>query len=112
MVRRSFTAVLERNSTFTSDFATEPYEAAWASEARLFVRVLGLSGKGVELKVSAEVSPDGLFWCEEGGPPLSIRQPGLYSAAYRNFGHWLRFQGKLAGEQASVQVLIYLALKE
>ena len=40
-LRRSYTAVVERNALWQGDFATEPYEAAWASEAIFFVRALG-----------------------------------------------------------------------
>jgi hypothetical protein len=112
MVRRSFTAVLERNATFTDDFATEPYETGWASEARWFIRVLEMSGTDVRLTIDPQISPDGLFWCSEGTPPLVIREPGLYSFPLRDFGHWLRLQGRLVGVDPSVKVLIYLALKE
>jgi hypothetical protein len=107
MLRRSLTAVLEKNSTFEGDFQTEPYEAAWASEARWFVRVFELEGR---LSAEAEVSPDGLEWCPEGGARLvGIEAPGLYSFALRDFGHWLRLDAKLQGK-ARVQIL--LALKE
>ena len=76
MVRRSFTAVIEKNSTFTEPFETEPYETGWATEARWFLRVMQLRGT---LAVTPQVSPDGLFWCDEGRAPLSIAAPGLYS---------------------------------
>jgi hypothetical protein len=39
-MRQSFTAVVERNVTWQGEFAVEPYEAAWATEAIYFVRVL------------------------------------------------------------------------
>ncbi|MCC6860058.1 MAG: hypothetical protein IT158_15930 [Bryobacterales bacterium] len=112
MVRRSFTAVLEKNTTFTSDFSTEPYEAGWAAEARWFIRVLEMEGSETVLRVTPQISPDGLFWCEEGSAPLLISKPGLYSFALREFGHWLRLDARLAGAGAQVKVLIYLALKE
>lgn len=107
MVRRSFTAVLEKNAVFTGDFETEPYEAAWATEARWFVRVLEAAGSA---KVTAQISPDGLLWCDEGAPALDIAKPGLHSCALRDFGHWLRLRGEVAG--GNVKVMIYLALKE
>ena len=47
MVRRSFTAVLERNIRINGPFTTEPYEVAWATEARLFVRILEMSADTV-----------------------------------------------------------------
>ena len=109
MVRRSFTAVIEKNSTFTGPFETEPYETGWATEARWFIRVLGLSGG---LRVVPQVSPDGLFWCDEGRAALEIERPGLYSFPLRDFGHWLRLRATPAGPEASVKLMIHLALKE
>ena len=106
MLRRSLTAVLEKNSTFESDFETEPYEVAWASEARWFLRIFEISGT---LRVYAQVSPDGLEWCAEGSPALEIREKGLYSFSLRDFGHWLRIAAKLEGR---IRLQILLALKE
>ena len=112
-MRKSFTAVLEKNTTFTSDFATEPYETNWASEALWFIRVLDMSGNDVTLSVCPQISPDGLVWCDkEGTEPLVIREIGLYSFALGDFGHWLRLKCDLNGINPVVKVLIYLALKE
>jgi hypothetical protein len=109
MVRRSFTAVIEKNTAFSGPFETEPYETGWAGEARWFVRVLELRGV---LAVTPQVSPDGLFWCDEGRAPLVIESPGLYSFALRDFGCWLRLRGSLDGENPQAKVMIQLALKE
>ena len=112
MVRRSFTAVIEKNTTWESDFDTEPYEAAWASEARWFIRVLDIGGTGAALTVAPQVSPDGLFWCDEGHEPLAMSACGLYSIALRDFGGWLRLRAQVKGQNSSIKVMIYLALKE
>jgi len=112
MVKRSFAAVIEKNSTFTSDFNTEPYEAAWAAEARWFIRVLELKGTGTSFSVVPQISPDGLIWCDEGREMLVMSAPGLYSFALRDFGHWLRLRAHLAGENPSVKLFISVALKE
>lgn len=109
MVRRSFTAVIEKNTTFTTGFETEPYETAWATEARWFIRAIDLQGV---LTVAPQISPDGLFWCDEGTPPLAIDRPGLYSFPLRDFGGWLRLRATLAGDGAKTKVMIHLALKE
>jgi hypothetical protein len=106
MLRRSLTAVLEKNSSFESDFETEPYEVAWASEARWFLRIFEIDGA---LQFHAQVSPDGLEWCAEGSPALEVREKGLYSFPLRDFGHWIRLAAKLEG-RARLQIL--LALKE
>lgn len=126
MLHRSFTAVVERNTTFAESFITEPYETGWAKEARWFVRVLGLS-PGARLSLLTQLSPDGLFWCDAEGPGLTIAAPGTYTLGTPgNFGHWLALKGELtqaaaeaeggdglaeAGEPR-VKLIIYLALKE
>lgn len=111
-MRKSFTAVVERNVTFTESFATEPYECGWASEARWFVRSLEVSGDEVALSIYPQISPDGLHWCDEGSAPLTVRAPGLVSLKLRDFGQWLRLRGELTGRDPSVKVIVYLALKE
>lgn len=111
-MRTSFTAVIEQGNRYTADFATEPYEVAWASEARWFVRVLELIGRATRLTLHPEISPDGLVWCAEGSAPLTFTEPGLASLPLREFGHWLRLRAELSGDDAAVKVLIYLALKE
>lgn len=111
MLRRSFTAVLEKNSTFCDDFVTEPYEAGWAREARWFVNVLEAEGNPT-LRLLPQISPDGLHWCDEGSDPLVIQGCGLGSLPLATFGSWLRLRAELRSPPARVRVLIYLALKE
>lgn len=110
MLRRSFTAVLEKGSTFDADFSTEPYEAGWALEARWFVRVLR-ADEGVELVLVPQVSPDGSTWCDAGEESIRLDGVGLASLPMRNFGSWLRLDAKLAGKSGSATLVIYLALK-
>ncbi len=111
-MRQSFTGVLERNATFTPDFATEPYEADWAGEARWFIRVLERRGEGVALRDFAQVSPDGVHWCDQDGLSMVIRDEGLASFAVRDFGGWLRLRCVLAGDDPAVKLTITMALKE
>ena len=56
------------------------------------------------LTVTPQISPDGLFWCNEGREPLLIREPGMYSLALREFGGWLRLHGEVTGDQATTKV--------
>ncbi len=112
MLRRSFTAVIEKNTTWTSDFETEPYEVGWAGECRWFIRVMKMDGADAALTVTAQISPDGLFWCDEGHPPVVISKPGLYSFPLRDFGNWLRLRAAVNGLNASVKVMMYLVMKE
>ena len=111
MLRRSFTAVLEKGTTFDVDFETEPYEGGWASEARWFVQILkGEAGAGLE--AFPQVSPDGAVWCDEGTGPIRLEGTGMASAGLRSFGSWLRLRVRLVGNRRPVTVLIHLALKE
>ena len=111
-MRRSHTAVVERNTTFDSDFATEPYECAWAGEARWFIRIMEMSGPMTRLSAWVQVSPDGLNWCGEGSLFPEMREAGLYTRPLRDFGGWLRLDCKVRGPGAMVKVLITLVLKE
>jgi hypothetical protein len=110
-MRKSFTAVIERNTIIASDLDTEPYECAWASEARWFIRVLEMN-VGSRMLARAQISPDGLFWMDEGTEFPEIREPGLYSTKLREFGGWLRLHCEIGGNDSSAKVLIYLVLKE
>lgn len=129
MLRRFHTAVLEKNETCEHGFDTEPMECGWASEATWFVRVTELTS-GTEFRAQAQVSPDGLDWCDKeslvlrdrGRSPsaelvrvtdLRARGPGLYQLELRHFGGWLRLRCDLSGGDAPrVKLTIYLALKE
>lgn len=117
-IRQSFTAVLERNSTFQKDFATEPYEAGWATEARWFVRVLSSDGQNTELVLTPQLSPDGILWCDDDDAsriiirPENEDAPELYSLGMTNFGQWLRLRGAVTGNEPSITLIIYLSLKE
>jgi hypothetical protein len=118
-MRESFTAVLERNRTLAGEFATEPYEVAWAAEARWFVRTLERTGAGTRMRVTTQVSPDGLHWCdldderEVSGDLATWESSGC--------GGWLRLKGSVdggagsgddvPGDGAAAKVMIYLALK-
>lgn len=107
-MQQSQTAVLERNTTFTSAFATEPFEVAWAVEARWFVQVL--EHEGPELKVWTQVSPDGLTWVDS-EETTTIKPEGLTTWVSREFGHWIRIRGQFASAGGRTKVRIYLALK-
>ena len=62
------------------------------------------------LTLTPQVSPDGLFWCDEGAAPLVIEGVDMASLPLREFGGWLRLDAKLT-RGARIKVLIYLALK-
>ena len=111
MLRRFHTAVLEKNETYGEDFDTEPMECGWAGEATWFLRVVELDA-GTTFRVRAQVSPDGLGWCDKEGAALAVPGSGLYQLEVRHFGGWLRLRCDVRGDSPCVKLTIYLALKE
>ena len=118
-VRRSYTAIVERNVLWQGEFATEPYEAAWASEAIFFVRALGdvspktlqdlLEGSGV---ARVQISADGIHWVNEGTVlNLPAQKDAVRFCKVSHFGGWLRLVGDMR-EDRTITVLVSLALKE
>lgn len=106
----SYTAVVERNETWTGPFASEPYEAAWAREAIFFVRALNVrSSAPIEARV--QISPDGMHWCDEGTRfSLPASADEVTFARVSHFGGWLRIVGDVP-DGASITVIVYLTLK-
>ncbi len=110
MPRQVYTAVVERNVTWAGAFATEPYEAGWAGEALIFIRVL--SGGVSQQSAAVQVSPDGIRWLDEGTRiPLPAQRDGLTMARVTHFGNWLRLAGKLPPGQFCT-VMVYFVLKD
>ena len=110
-VRRSYTATVERNVLWKDEFATEPYEAAWASEAIFYVRALAVS-PDFSGSARVQISPDGIHWADEGASfDLPIKDNEVTFCKVAHFGGWLRLYGTL-DDEASITVLVSLALKE
>ncbi|MDE2857936.1 MAG: hypothetical protein OXN94_08815 [Chloroflexota bacterium] len=111
-VRRSYTAIVERNVLWQGDFASEPYEAAWASEAIFFVRALDLSPDFEGGLASVQISADGIYWADEGTTfELPRKTDAVTFCKVTHFGGFLRLQGHIAPGD-SIKVLVSLALKE
>lgn len=110
-MRQSQTAVLERYRVLRGEFATEPYEAGWAGEARWFAQVLE-ARPNTRLVLTTQISPDGLHWCDAECPPVVAEGEGIVSWPVREFGQWLRIRGSVEGDEGSAKVSIYLTLKE
>jgi len=108
-LRRSHTAVVERNIIWSGRFETEPYEAAWATEAIFFVRIL--EGSGPVAIARVQISPDGMHWCDEG---TTIELPAEGEVTFgrvSRFGTYLRICGRLE-EGDERKVIVYVMLKE
>jgi hypothetical protein len=112
MIRQSYTAAVERNQTWSGEFATEPFEAAWASEGIFFVRALQAKHVPADAQARVQISPDGIHWCDEGTEfSLPTRDEQVTFGRVSRFGGWLRIAGKLPGD-AQLKVIAYLSLKE
>ena len=107
MVRKSYNAVVERNVEWHGVFSTEPYEAAWASEAIFFIRSLEGSGNGSMAKV--QITPDGMHWCDEGTTIILPDHGETTFCKVGHFGGWVRLVGETT---SSMKVLVTLSLKE
>ena len=111
MLKRSFTAVVERNVTFHGRLETEPYETAWAGEARWFVHVLSAEAQ-TALSIASEISPDGLTWCPHEAVPVSRVGPGLLSLPLTMLSPWQRLVLTAEPQADAVKVIVYLTLRE
>ncbi len=108
MLPRAFTAVIERNVTFDGAFTTEPYETAWAGDARWFVHVLDAT-PGAEIEFGAQVSPESLTWCDHESRKATIKGKGMASIAVDLPGPWQRLSGTV--HNGSAKVIVYLSLR-
>lgn len=75
-MRESQTAVLERGIRVEDEFATEPFEVAWAGEARWFVQFLE-PGEDATVTLTPQVSADGLAWVDHEAPAVEVAAGGL-----------------------------------
>ena len=110
-MRQSHTTVLERDVVWAGAFETEPYEAAWASEAIFYVRVLESGGPVETAEARVQISPDGMRWCDE-GTRFRLTGDGAEVTFGRvsNFGTYLRLVGEVP-EGGQMRVIVYLAMK-
>lgn len=110
-MRESQTAVLERGVRLEEALVTEPFEVAWAAEARWFVQFLEPAADG-EVVLQVQVSPDGLAWTDHESAPLTVPAEGLVTVGVAAFGHWLRLSARRRGGATAPLVKVVLALKE
>jgi hypothetical protein len=110
-MRNSYTAVVERLQPVVREHATEPYEAAWADEALVFVKVRGGLTDGASVHAQVQISPDGIDWLDFPGKANSVgRDGGLTAIQLRDFGTWLRVVLTTTQDEP-VRVSVSLALK-
>lgn len=111
-MRQSQSAVIERGAELDIDHATEPFEVAWAGEARWFVQFLR-PAPGTRVALQVQISPDGINWIDHDGLAAIEREAvGLVSIPVSHFGHWLRLHVRRISGDTRPQLRIYLELKE
>jgi hypothetical protein len=71
----STTAVIVRGEKWEGVCASEPYEAGWAREAVLFLRLLAREGESGAALFRVQISPDGMRWVDEGATILVPEEP-------------------------------------
>lgn len=109
-LRESTTAIVIRGEHVIDGFTSEPYEAGWAMEAILFLRVLVPRAEpGGTAQV--EISPDGMHWVGDG---TALELPGesgeVSFQRIAHFGNWLRVRLAMP-EGDTCQLLATLHLK-
>lgn len=112
MLNQSYTAVIERAQPLSGEFESEPYEAGWAREALVFLKVREGLSDGGEIQARIQISPDGIDWVDEGAVLPAVRDGELSFAKVTNFGNWLRVAGQVDDQAAVARASIYIALKE
>jgi hypothetical protein len=111
-MRQSQSAVMERGVELEGVHETEPFEVAWAGEARWYVQFLR-PAPGSEVEIRVQISPDGITWVDhESQAPVVSEAVGLLSIPVDRFGHWLRLRTELTSGTDAPLLRIYLELKE
>jgi hypothetical protein len=111
-MRQSQSAVMERGVTLDKVHETEPFEVAWASEARWFVQFYR-EAPGTTVEFRVQISPDGINWIDhEAIRAVSADAVGFLSIPVTHFGHWLRLRSEQKSGETAPMLRIYLELKE
>ncbi len=111
MIRESAYIVVERNTIWEGEAASEPYEVGWAKEAILYFQVLDGKAAATTTQLRVQLSPDGVRWCDEGTVIDLPTVPGQVAfARVSHFGGWLRLAASIA-DGVRLPVLISAHLK-
>lgn len=102
------TSVLARRIWITSEHSTLPYEAGWATEAVFFTQV---EGEHPDLRVTTEISPDGITWIPRGETRTLAADQSIVDSSLTGFGAWVRLTIHGASEGQPARILVHLNLK-
>ncbi|MDQ0614430.1 hypothetical protein QF046_002071 [Microbacterium sp. W4I4] len=104
-MQQNNTSVLARRIVIDGDFASQAYEAGWASEAVVFVQV---EGEHPQLTLATEISPDGINWIRRGDVVTLAADAAIAELSLARFGNWLRVTVAGASAEATARILIHV----
>lgn len=100
-LRECQTAVVARNERWSGVAETEPYEAGWASEVVIFLRLLDVEGAFAGASAAVQISPDGIHWVDEGSRlTLPVSVGPVHFVRLVHFGQYVRLRAEFDTEQA------------
>lgn len=112
-MRHFYASAIERRITINGDFATQPVEAGWASEAIFFIWVENFPATANgSLSMEVQISADGINWIDDPGKLLLINAQGHYFLRAAHFGNWIRLNGKTTGDENEIKLSVSVHLKE
>ena len=94
-MRDAYTAILVQAEEWSGYSESEPYEAPWASEAVIFLRLLDNTSTQGGLEARVQISPDGIHWVDEGTTVAIPAGDEVTFARVREFGQYLRLVATL-----------------
>lgn len=94
-MRENYTAILVQGEEWSGTCVSEPYEAPWAAEAVVFLRLLDGTTAPAGLRARVQISPDGMHWVDEGTEVAIPTGPEVTFARVSHFGQFLRLAADL-----------------
>lgn len=94
-MRDAYTAILVQGEEWAGYRESEPYEAPWASEVVLFLRLLDGTTTSGGAKGRVQISPDGINWVDEGTQIDIPVGDEVTFAKVSHFGQYLRLVATL-----------------
>ncbi len=110
-LREAHTAIISQGDLWAGNVATEPFEAPWAAEAVVFLRLLDGTTAPTGIEVRLQISPDGMHWVDE-GTRMALPAAGdeVTFARLAHFGQYIRLAATLPAD-STCRVLATLSLK-
>lgn len=105
-------AVLSRGEIWQPGFTSEPYEAGWAKEGLVFLRLMDDVSDEADAFVFLQISPDGIAWVNEGATlMLPNNRNQITFLKIQHFGQFLRLATTADSDFVPRNILATLNLK-